>query len=138
MTGVVRLARGLGWFSLGLGSAEMVLPAALRRQLGLRQEAWLVRAFGAREIAAGIGVLARPASPAGPLARVAGDAMDIAVLLGALGRTNPRRRVAQVAFALVLGVTALDLWCAGTLAARPGITGRASSGRRAGIGEMPT
>ncbi|RAI38188.1 hypothetical protein CH338_13495, partial [Rhodoplanes elegans] len=48
------LARGLGWFSIALGVAEIVAPRAITRRIGLRGQESLVQAYGAREIATGI------------------------------------------------------------------------------------
>ncbi len=112
----VMLARMLGWFSLALGATEIALPAFLSRQLGLAGGKHLVRAFGAREIGAGLMVLAKPDHAFGPSSRIVGDALDIAVLAQALGRANPRRGAARIALGLVLGVTALDILCASALA----------------------
>ncbi|MFN7927941.1 MAG: SRPBCC family protein [Blastocatellia bacterium] len=107
-----QLARGLGWFSLGLGVAEVVAPRGLARLIGLRgNHDALLRWLGAREIASGIGMLTerRPARSA--WSRVAGDAMDLALLGTAftLPKSNRGRLVA--ATAAVAGVTALDVLC---------------------------
>ena len=91
------------------------MPVRLCRWLGLAGGPWLVRAFGLREIAAGLTVLAKPDSALGPASRVAGDAMDVAVLAEACRPSNPRSVPAQVALALVLGVTALDILCTASL-----------------------
>lgn len=112
---VLMLSRMLGWFSLILGAMEIAMPATLSRQLGLPGGPWLVRAFGAREVAAGLIVLAEPDHAVGPSSRVAGDVLDLAALAPALSRDNPHRVAAHVALALVLGVTALDILCASTL-----------------------
>ena len=121
--GTVTLSRSLGWFSLALGAAEISFPAALSRWLGLAGGPLLVRGFGLREVAAGIVVLARPDHAFGPASRVAGDALDIAVLAPALSRDNPHRGAARFAFAMVLGVTALDLLCTAALAGSGGTGG---------------
>ncbi len=110
------LARMLGWFSLALGTMEIAAPATLSRQLGLRGGPWLVRWFGLREIAAGLAIFAKPDNFFGPASRVAGDAMDIAVLADACGPSSPRRVSAEVALGLVLGVTVLDILCTSALA----------------------
>ena len=58
-----RLAAGLGWFSLALGTAELAAPRAMARLIGIPDDPRLVnvvRAFGAREIASGLGLLAQP------------------------------------------------------------------------------
>ena len=43
-----KTARFLGWFSIGLGVAELIAPGALNRSLGMREHNSLVRAFGLR------------------------------------------------------------------------------------------
>ncbi len=112
------LARLLGWFSLGLGTLEVIAPATLARNLGLPGGRLLVRAFGLREIMAGFTIFGKPWSPLGPWARVAGDVMDLAALSAALGPRNRHRTSAGIATVLVAGVTALDLICAISLAQR--------------------
>ena len=112
----VMLSRLLGWFSLGLGAMEVAIPRTLSRRLGLRGP-WLVRAFGLREIAAGMTILTRPDSTIGPAARVGGDLLDIAVLAEAVARPNQRREEAELALALVLAVTGIDIFCTGSLIA---------------------
>ena len=119
----IMLSRMLGWFSLALGAMEVSLPGFLSRRLGLAGGVWLVRAFGVREVAAGLIVLAKPDHPIGPSARVAGDILDIGLLTQALVPSNPRRGTTRIALAMVLGVTALDVLCAASLA-------RASARRR--------
>ena len=51
------LARGLGWFSIGLGLAEMLAPRMLTEQMGMQGKESLLRFYGAREMAAGVGIL---------------------------------------------------------------------------------
>ena len=111
----IALSRLLGWFSLGLGALEILAPSALARRLGVPGGWRLVRLFGVREVVAGVTVLGQPGSPLGPWARVAGDALDLAVLGAALSPGNDRRRAAAVATAMVLGVTLLDVLCASEL-----------------------
>jgi uncharacterized membrane protein len=105
------LGRKLGWFSIGLGAAEMTMPGAIAKLALGRDDAMkrlIVRALGAREIAVGIGLLARPSGPNWMFARVAGDVMDLAVLgLGASRRGSQTLNAALTAVALA-GVTALD------------------------------
>ena len=49
-----QLARGLGWFSLALGAAELLSPGAIKRQTGLPGPRGVLQAYGAREIATGV------------------------------------------------------------------------------------
>jgi hypothetical protein len=109
------IARGLGWFSIGLGLAEMVMPRTLGEQLGMHGKEALLRFYGAREMAAGIGILVT-GNPAPWLwGRVAGDAIDLATLATGLGEDNPRKGNVAIALAAVAGVTALDVICAQSL-----------------------
>jgi uncharacterized membrane protein len=110
--GIDRMAQALGWFSLGLGVAEVVAPRGMARLIGLADTAAprpLLQAFGLREIASGAGIL-RGRRQAGWLwSRVLGDVIDLAVLGRARsGRGVDRTRLASVT-AAVTGVTALDL-----------------------------
>jgi hypothetical protein len=107
------LARGLGWFSIGLGLAELLAPGKLARLLGMRGEETLLRLYGAREIATGIGILASPQPRAWIWGRVAGDALDLATLAARLHETLPRhQRNLALAIGAVAGVTAADIVCA--------------------------
>ncbi|HEX6398082.1 MAG TPA: hypothetical protein VFZ95_11705 [Steroidobacteraceae bacterium] len=100
----------LAYFSIALGAVELMAPNLLSRSIGLEPKPGMMRALGLREIATGLGMLSLPGSPAGPGARVAGDAMDLAVIgLGAgLGRSTRGRRLA--ALLAVAGVMALDIY----------------------------
>jgi hypothetical protein len=104
----VALARGLGWFSIGLGLTEILAPRMLTEQMGMQGKESLLRFYGAREMAAGIGIL-MSANP-GPWiwGRVAGDALDLATLAKGLDKQNPRKGNVAIALAAVAGVTALD------------------------------
>ena len=112
----VRLARALGWFSIGLGVAEMTVPRALGAGAGI-QRPWTMRALGLREIAAGGAILARPREPAFLWSRVVGDAMDLA-LLGAAFRARDAHRVRlSAALGTIGAVTALDVMASRRLSA---------------------
>ena len=104
-----QLARGLGWFSIALGAAELLAPGSIKRNTGTPGPGALLQAYGLREIGAGVAILLsnRPASTV--WIRVAGDALDIATLVPALGPDNPQRKAALGAMAFVLGATALDV-----------------------------
>lgn len=108
-----QVARGLGWFSLGLGLYEAAAPGKLGRSLGLEGREGLLRFYGLREIMAGVGIFSSQPRPAGWLwARVGGDAMSLATLLPALRPNNPQQGNAKIALGVVVGVTLRDLWCA--------------------------
>src|SRR5215813_2095954 len=53
-----KIARGLGWFSIGLGLAQVATPRRLAKLIGVRDDhGGLLRMLGVREIASGIGIL---------------------------------------------------------------------------------
>ncbi|WP_139315134.1 hypothetical protein [Mongoliimonas terrestris] len=106
------MATGLGWFSIALGAAELLSPGSVTRFLGLRGTEPVVRTFGVREVATGIGLLtARDPAP-WLWARVAGDALDILTASTALERHNPQRGNAGLALASLIGITVLDVMAA--------------------------
>ena len=102
-----RIAKGLGWFSIGLGLAEIIAPRQITRALGMQGSESLVRAYGFREIASGLVTLS-PDKHIGLCSRLAGDAIDVATLLRGMRDDNPRRDNVAVALTMVLGVTLLD------------------------------
>lgn len=110
-----RLANALGWFSIGLGVAEVAAPQAVAHLIGVKDQdrtRKVLRGYGAREIAAGIGILSRP-QPAGWLwSRVAGDLLDLSSLGSAMTSSRSNRARVGAATAAVIGVTALDVRCA--------------------------
>jgi hypothetical protein len=103
-----RLARGLGWFSLGLGAVELVAPRAITRFLGAQGNERLVRLYGAREIGAGVLTLSLEKN-AGLWSRVAGDGLDILTVAGTLRPGNPKRGNVGLALLMLAGVTVLDI-----------------------------
>ncbi|WP_132252895.1 cyclase dehydrase [Methylobacterium segetis] len=110
-----RLARGLGWFSIGLGLFEIAAARSLTRNLGLDGREDLVRAYGVREIGTGVGILTSEDPAPWIWGRVAGDALDLATLATGLHGRNRHRDNLLLAMAAVAGVTALDVICAETL-----------------------
>ncbi len=102
-----QLARMLGWFSIGLGLAEIVAPGRITRALGLEGSESFVRACGVREIGAGVLCLSVD-KEMGLWSRVAGDAVDLAALVPAMGEDNPQRGNAGMAMAMVAGAMLLD------------------------------
>jgi hypothetical protein len=106
-----RLARGLGWFSIALGAAEVLAPGTLARSLGLEDKEGLIRTYGLREIATGVAILSADDPKPWIWARAVGDALDIATLTQAFDADNPKKANVGVALAAVAGVTALDVHC---------------------------
>lgn len=103
-----RMAYALGWFSIGLGLAELLATRQLTRALGMEGKENLVRAYGVRELAAGMTSLSVDKT-LGLWSRVAGDALDIATLLIAFNDENPKKRNVAIALGAVAGVTLLDI-----------------------------
>jgi uncharacterized membrane protein len=101
-------ARGLGWFSIALGLSEVIAPGGLARVTGMPDRPALTRVFGLREILSGVGILSDRRRDLWLWARVAGDAMDLALLGSALASPRGQRNRIGVATAAVLGVTILD------------------------------
>src|SRR4051794_32714847 len=110
-----RLANGLGCVSIGLGATELPTPGSVARLNGVNDDDGnrsLLRFYGLREIAAGVGILTQ-SRPGGWLwGRVGGDLLDLATLGSALSSDWTEKRKLTVATAAVLGVTALDVMCA--------------------------
>ncbi|MDO9710958.1 cyclase dehydrase [Paracraurococcus lichenis] len=138
--GTLATARALGWFSIGLGLAEVLAPQALARGLGMRGHERLIASYGAREIATGIGILSARDPTPWIWGRVAGDALDIGTLATALDGHNRARGAAGAALAAVAGVTLLDLLCGRALSARRQarrIARRRDYGDRSGLPKPP-
>jgi hypothetical protein len=100
------MARGLGWFSIGLGLAEVLAPRALTRGLGMEGNEQIVQAYGVREIATGIGILSSNQPAPWIWGRVGGDALDLATLATGLKQDNPKKDNVELAVVAVAGVTA--------------------------------
>ncbi len=108
-----RLAWSLGWMSLGIGLTELTTPKGLCRLLGApRRYSWLVRALGVRELASGVGLLIQPRQRRWAWARVAGDAMDLALLAVTFGIPRVNRAWQGAITAVVAGATLVDLYAA--------------------------
>ncbi|HVR63195.1 MAG TPA: SRPBCC family protein [Polyangia bacterium] len=127
-----RASRALGWFSIGLGLAELAAPRAVARLIGApggRRPRRTLRAVGLREIAAGVGLLLQPRGSRWLWSRVAGDLIDLGLLRAAAGARGARTQRLLVAAGIVTGVAVVD--------AMTGLrVGRASSreGEQAGAG----
>jgi uncharacterized membrane protein len=105
------LARFLGWFSIGLGTAQVTAPRALCKLVGASTDGLaprVMRTMGVREITQGAGILTRPRPTAWVWSRVVGDALDLS-LLGLTAVKNRRARTA-LAIANVLAVTVPDIY----------------------------
>jgi hypothetical protein len=95
LSSATTLGRGLGWFSIVLGAAELLMPRQVGHAAGLGGREALVRMYGVREIATGLGLLASRRPVWWMWARVVGDALDAATL--SRGRSRQAAAVAVVA-----------------------------------------
>jgi uncharacterized membrane protein len=110
---VVGTARGLGWFSIGLGLAEVAMPRRLARMIGMDEDDSsrnILFAYGLREIATGVAILTSERPTGAVWARVGGDVLDLATLGRAMADDDSNRGRLTAATAAVLGVAALDLF----------------------------
>lgn len=116
----IRTAKSFSYFSLGLGLVELVAARRLTAILGLQVPSAVIRGFGAREVAAGIGVLTSPDNTGPMWARVGGDVRDVVALASGLGRDNHNRGVAIGATLAALAIPAQGVACAAALQQREG------------------
>jgi uncharacterized membrane protein len=113
-----RRAVRLGYFSLGLGAAQLLFPGKVAELIGLRNataERMVMRAIGVREILSGLGLLNNPRSSGWLFSRLLGDAMDVALLGSVLSSGRTERGRTAAATAAVLGVAAVDMASAARL-----------------------
>jgi hypothetical protein len=107
-------AKGLGWFSVGLGLAELLAPNELARLIGIKRPSTVMKrtlqAYGVREILAGVAILSREDPTEFLVGRVIGDAVDLATLGLAMSVPENDRAKLAIATAAVAGVTALDIF----------------------------
>ncbi len=110
-----QLANGLGWFSIGLGLASIATPKAVANLIGIKDDGktrTVLQLCGARELAAGFGILSQ-SNPSGWLwARVAGDVFDISSLCKAMTTDDNDRGKGMATAAALIGVTCADVYCA--------------------------
>lgn len=109
------LTTGLGWFSIGLGLAQLAVPHKVAEMIGVDADedtVRLMRTLGMRELTSGVGILTQPKPDKWMWSRVVGDVMDLALLGAAMGRDDAKRSRNVGATLAVLGVTGLDILCA--------------------------
>jgi hypothetical protein len=113
------VAKGLGWFSIGLGLMEVFAPSKVTQFLGVDDDhAHLVQLYGLREITSGIAILADRTPKFGVWSRVPGDALDLATL-GAFAKESSRPANVMMAMGMVAGISALDAKTAMKLSEAP-------------------
>ena len=117
-----KLADFLGWFSIGLGVSEIVMPRVVSKVCGVDDSdgnTALMRTLGMREVASGVGILTQDRPTTWLWARVAGDLMDLALLGKVMSNGENHRGRTTFAMANVLGVLGLDTLAAQQIAGSP-------------------
>jgi len=110
MMTVSQFARALGWYSVALGTTELLAGRRLAQVLGMPNRTRRIRLFGTRELVHAALVFTQPAI--GVSSRVIGDVMDLASLAAALKFEHPARTRVGVALGLVTATTVTDTLCA--------------------------
>jgi uncharacterized membrane protein len=108
------LVKGLGGASLGLGLSELLAPAKVAALAGIADTSRtrpVIRALGLRECGHAAALLFGPDRMV--WTRVAGDALDLALLGAALAKHGAGRRGrGAVSVAALLGIAATDVYAA--------------------------
>ncbi len=108
-----RRPAALGWLSIALGTTAVAMPSITARMIGAPQSSTtkaVLRGVGARELGVGLGLLTRKSSSAGlTWLRVAGDVMDLSLLVAAMAGRRARRDRLWGAVGIIAGVACLDL-----------------------------
>ena len=106
-----RIAKALGWLGVGLGLAQLASPRGVTRLIGVRdseENRRTMQLFGIRELTSGLGILGKKRPATWVWARLAGDALDLALLGKSLGSRDSNKNRVAAATAAVVGVTLLD------------------------------
>ena len=129
-----KLADFLGWFSVGLGVSQIVMPRVVSKICGIDDSdgnTVLMRALGMRELTSGVGILTQKHPTNWVWSRVAGDALDLSLLVLTALRNPDRRARTAFAAANVLAVAAPDVSESVRLSRRTGDAKRGKLVRKA-------
>jgi hypothetical protein len=107
-----RLARTLGWGSLGIGLMAVVVPAPLTNALGMGDRPRLARLLAARDLVIGTGLLRSQNTAAWCRARGIADALDVALIFVGAASGAFRRDRASIGIASGAASSALSFWLA--------------------------
>jgi uncharacterized membrane protein len=117
-----KLADGLGWFSLGLGTTQLLAPGEVNRLIGIRDDAhtrFWQRVVGIQELSAAAGILGVRRMREWLWGRTAGDVVHLTMLGRAFrGRCEHPGRLAGATVS-VLGTFGADAYAAVRLTTRP-------------------
>lgn len=125
-----RLAEGLGYFSFGLGAAQVLAPRFVAWLTGVqpsRAHQSVMRAVGMRELGVGTGILSSNTTSPWLWARVTGDAMDLALLGSGLMSSRVGQRRRRLAVTAVAGLAVLDVLAGRRLSAAEAQNGNSST-----------
>ncbi|HWF07610.1 MAG TPA: SRPBCC family protein [Bryobacteraceae bacterium] len=117
-SGLETATKTLGWFSIALGAVEFLFPKRLARMIGTPPKPLTMRLMGLREIGVGLGILASERKAGWIKARVAGDAIDLAMLKSSFDSRRANRIRLGGTVAGVVAVTAADVIYARKVAAK--------------------
>jgi len=113
--GPVRLADALGWGSSVLGAPMLLVPRHFLRAIGVSDDgnavAWTL-GVGVREHVATLNIVANRQRRIGMWSRVAGDTIDLVLLVQAYRHKRRDSRRLHGAMAFVAGIMALDAYTA--------------------------
>jgi hypothetical protein len=107
-----KLTTGLGYFSLGLGAAQLLAPGRVNRLIGVHDDAesrFWQRLVGAQELSAAAGILTQRRPLEWLWGRTAADVLHLTMLTRARRRAMSSSRLAGTA-AWVLGTFAADAY----------------------------
>jgi hypothetical protein len=117
----VQMARGLGWFSLGLGALEVAAAPKLGKMFGVKHKASTFRTLGTRELGHGFAILRKKIpSHRAVFSRVIGDIIDAGAFANAMRHPRARRGRIAGAIAFVAAAGIVDYLVACSLARRAG------------------
>jgi len=110
------MAKGIGYFSIALGLAEVFMPSRLGEMAGISSShRSFLPALGLREIAHGLGILKSSKPTTAVWTRVGGDVLDLAYIGASFISDDSNKRRLVGSTLAVLGVAALDAYCAAKL-----------------------
>jgi hypothetical protein len=107
-----RVARILGWVTIGAGLSLCAAPGPLMNAFGMGERPNLGRFLGARDLVLGAGILWGQNVGAWVRGRGIADALDGALILGGAATGAFRRDRALIGLAAAAGSSALSSWLA--------------------------
>lgn len=117
-----KLVEGLGWFSLGLGTAQLVAPGTLNRMIGApndRHSRFVQRVVGIQELTAAAGILGFRRVPGWLWGRTAGDLLHLTMVGRTFDRVGARRGRLALTMASLAGTLAADAYASARTTSDP-------------------